>query len=92
MSEKKDLDPKILGEDMKLEDAMRRLDEVVAALDRENTDLEEALKLYEEGVRLVSVCTRKLADARRTIEILKVTPEGEMIQEPFEQEPNTTKE
>ena len=92
MSEKKDLDPKTLGEDMRLEDAMRRLDEVVAALDRENTDLEEALKLYEEGVRLVSVCNRKLADARRTIEILKVTPEGEMIQVPFEQEPNTTKE
>ena len=70
-------------EDMKLEDAMGRLDEIVSALDRENTDLGEALKLYEEGVRLVSVCNRKLEDARRTIEILRITPDGEVIKEPF---------
>ena len=70
-------------EDMKLEDAMSRLDEVVAALDRENTDLEVALRLYEEGVRLVSFCHRKLEDAKRTIEILKITSEGELIKEPF---------
>lgn len=70
-------------ENMRLEDAMHRLDELVSALDRENTDLEEALKLYEEGVRLVSVCHQKLADARRTIEILRITPDGEVIREPF---------
>jgi exodeoxyribonuclease VII small subunit len=49
--------------ELKLEDAMRRLDEVVALLDRENVDLEESLRLYEEGVRLVAFCTAKLNDA-----------------------------
>lgn len=69
--------------DMRLEEAMGRLDEVVSALDRENTDLEEALRLYEEGVRLVALCNKKLADAKRTIEILKVNKEGEITREPF---------
>ena len=43
MSEVKDQKTMPVAEsydDMKLEDAMRRLDEVVSALDRENTDLE----------------------------------------------------
>ncbi|MBQ9086825.1 MAG: exodeoxyribonuclease VII small subunit [Clostridia bacterium] len=80
------------AEDVKLEEAMRRLDEVVSALDRENTDLEEALKLYQEGVRLVSLCNRKLEDARRTIEILKISPDGEITQEPFAHENKMTKE
>ena len=78
-------------ENMKLEDAMRRLDEVVLALDRENADLDKALGLYEEGVRLVAVCNRKLSDAKRTVEILKITSEGEMTQVPFASE-NTMKE
>ena len=68
----------------KLEDAMRRLDEVVAALDRENADLEEALRLYEEGVRLVAFCNRRLEDAQRTIQMLKINTEGEPCEVPFE--------
>ena len=68
----------------KLEDAMRRLDEVVAALDRENADLEEALRLYEEGVRLVAFCNRRLEDAERTIQMLKINTDGEPCEVPFE--------
>ena len=69
---------------LKLEEALRRLDTVVSQLDRENTDLEEALRLYEEGVRLVALCNKKLADAERKIQFLKVTSDGEICEEPFE--------
>ena len=68
-------------ESMKLADALARLDAVVAALDRENTDLEEALRLYEEGVRLVAICQGKLSEAERKIQMLKVTPDGELTEE-----------
>ena len=71
---------------MKLADALARLDQVVAALDRESTDLEESLKLYEEGVRLVALCQSKLADAERKIQILKMTPDGEVAEEDFKPE------
>lgn len=73
-------------ESMKLADALARLEQVVAALDRENTDLEEALCLYEEGVRLVAICQGKLADAQRKIQILKMTPDGEIAEEDFKPE------
>lgn len=69
---------KSIKAEMKLEDAMRRLDEVVAALDSEQTDLERALALYEEGVRLVRICRERLEDADRTIRQLKLNSDGEI--------------
>ncbi len=69
-----------LTESMKLEDAMRRLDEVVAALDSEQTDLERALSLYEEGVSLVRICRERLDDAERTVRMLKLNSDGEITE------------
>ena len=71
---------------MKLAEALAGLEQIVSALDRENTDLEEALSLYEEGVRLVAICRGKLADAERKIQILRMTPEGEITEENFKPE------
>ena len=70
-------------EEMKLEDAMRRLDEVVKALENENADLEVSLRLYEEGVKLVRLCYGRLEDAERTVRILKMNESGEIAEEPF---------
>ncbi len=68
---------------MDFETAVKRLEEITSSLEKENVSLEEALKLYEEGVRLVRVCNEKLEDAERRIHILKMTPEGEMVEEDF---------
>lgn len=73
-------------EKIKLEDAMRRLDEVVAALDGDAVELEQALRLYEEGVRLVRLCKEQLSDAERRISILKMSAEGEIVEEDFDAE------
>ena len=71
-------------DDLKLEEALRRLDQVVKELDSENADLDKALKLYEEGVRLVRVCNAKLEVAERKIKVLRLSPDGEMTEEDFE--------
>ncbi len=68
---------------MKLEEAMKRLDEILASLNQENVDLEEAMKLYEEGVRTVALCQKKLTEAERKISLLKITSDGELVEEPF---------
>ena len=68
---------------MKLEDAMKRLDKILSDLNEENVDLEEAMKLYEEGVLIVSVCHEKLTEAERKISLLKITSDGELVEEPF---------
>ena len=65
---------------IKLEDAMKRLDEVLAVLEGENTDLEASLKLYEEGIKLVRLCNEKLSEAERMIKVLKMNADGEIIQ------------
>lgn len=79
-----------IDETMKLEDAMARLDQVVAALDSEQTDLEKALDLYEEGVRLVRICQNRLEDAERTIRMLRISADGEMTE--VEMSPSESRE
>ena len=71
---------------MKLEDAMRRLEQVVKALDEEQGDLEKSLKLYEEGVALVRLCHERLNDAERTVRMLKMSSDGEITEEKFDGE------
>lgn len=68
---------------MDFETSVKRLEEITSALEKEALSLEESLKLYEEGVRLVRVCNEKLEDAERRIRILKMTSEGEMVEEDF---------
>ena len=75
---------KIKEGDIKLEDALLRLDEVVKALDSENIDLDASLKLYEEGVRLVRICNERLSDAERRIKMLKVGADGEVLEVDFD--------
>lgn len=71
------------NKEMKLEEAMKRLDEILVSLNQENVDLEEAMKLYEEGVRTVAFCQNKLTEAERKISLLKITSDGELVEEPF---------
>lgn len=65
------------------ETTLGRLDEITASMEKENVSLEEALALYEEGIRLVRVASERLEDAQRRIKVLKMTPEGEMLEKDF---------
>lgn len=57
------------------EQAMARLDEIVAALDGGEASLEQSLKLFGEGAELIAFCDTKLKDAALTID--KLFPEEE---------------
>jgi len=52
------------------EQAMARLEEIVAELERGHLGLEESLKIYEEGIELTRFCTTKLEDAEKKIKAL----------------------
>ncbi len=60
------------------ETAFARLEEIVAALEKGTAPLEESMKLYEEGVRLIRVCGARIAKARQLV--LKVAPDGETLE------------
>lgn len=63
----------------------RKLDGILLQLEKGEGDLDKALKLYEEGMRLADACEAYLAQAKARIEILSPTPQG-MMAEPFEGE------
>jgi exodeoxyribonuclease VII small subunit len=52
------------------EEALRRLDEVVARLEAGDVGLEEAVALFEQGQAYLAACRERLAAAQRRIEEL----------------------
>jgi exodeoxyribonuclease VII small subunit len=63
---------------MTLESAMARLEEIVKAMEDDKLSLEKSLKLYEEGIGLVSMCQGELESAKRKIQILRMGKDGEI--------------
>jgi exodeoxyribonuclease VII small subunit len=66
----------------KFEAAMARLEEIVHALEAGNLSLDDSLRVFEEGTGLLRLCTRRLEEADRRIEIL-LQDEGGPRAEPF---------
>lgn len=58
------------------EQAIGRLDSIVAELEDGGTTLEQSLKLFGEGAELIGFCEKKLADAKLAIEKLFPEPEN----------------
>ncbi len=75
--------------DLKFEDCLTRLEQIVAALEGGNLSLEESLKVYEEGVALARHCAHYLDDAERRIEILAKDDAGSLGTRPFAWEPES---
>jgi len=70
-------------EEMSFEAAVKRLEEVASALEREGVSLDESLKLYEEGVKLIRYCNGLLEGAERKIKMLSVSGDGELTEQDF---------
>lgn len=71
-------------EEPKFEKALERLEKIVEELESGNIPLEEALKKYEEGVRLSRTCSEKLSQAEKKIQILTKSLDGSFKREDFE--------
>jgi exodeoxyribonuclease VII small subunit len=67
------------------ESNLKRLEQIVAGLEKGDVELEASLKLYEEGAKLIDLCRKQLAEAETRIE--KIRPKGDRLEtEPFEPE------
>jgi exodeoxyribonuclease VII small subunit len=53
------------------EDSINRLQQISELLEKEGIELEESIKLYEEGIELVKVCNKTLKDAELKVTDLK---------------------
>jgi exodeoxyribonuclease VII small subunit len=71
------------------EQAIQRLEQIVADMERAELPLEDVLKKYEEGTRLVRFCSQKLEEAEKKIELLTEKADGSATLKPFTGEEET---
>lgn len=61
--------------DMTLEQAMKKLEDITKRMENEELSVEESLKYFEEGTKLIAFCKEKL-----TASSLKITELTENMQ------------
>lgn len=74
-----------MSQELPFEKAMEKLEKIVSELESGDISLEEALKKYEEGVRLSQICQERLSQAEKKIEILTRGLDGTLVKKPFEE-------
>jgi exodeoxyribonuclease VII small subunit len=60
------------------EEALKKLEAIVATMESEDLPLESLLAKYEEGTQLARICQEKLAEADVKIQQLEKNAAGEM--------------
>ena len=63
------------------EESMARLEQIVRAMERGDVALEESLKLFQEGTKLVQGCTKL------QVKKIMTAPDGSPVEEDFQDEP-----
>jgi len=61
----------------KFEDALEKLEQIVRRMEAGEMTLDESLKAFEEGIRLVRFMNARLDDAERRVELL--LREGDLL-------------
>jgi exodeoxyribonuclease VII small subunit len=70
--------------ELEFEAALKRLETIVGNLENGDLSLEAALKQYEEGVRMADICSKRLTEAEKKVEVLMKTTGGKLKATAFE--------
>ena len=65
------------------EEALKKLEAIVTAMEKDDLPLESLLAKYEEGTRLARTCQERLVEAELKIQQLEKTAGGEMKLKPL---------
>ena len=71
------------------ETALRKLEGIVENLENGELSLEDALKQYEEGVKMADFCTKRLTEAEKKVEVLMKMNPGKFKTVPYEETSET---
>lgn len=63
--------------EIKFEDALKKLEKIVEDLEKGDLSLDEALKKYQEGIELSRICSQRLENAKKKIDVLVKNKKGE---------------
>jgi len=73
-------------EQMTFEQKIARLEEIVTRLEKGDTQLDDSLKLFEEGTRLVADCRKELDHAEQQVVKLMKGEDGAPVENEFASE------
>ena len=68
---------------LKFEKAMQRLEQIVEDLEKGELDIDKSLEIFEEGIKMSRVCSKKLNEAEAKIEKLTQNQKGELVTDLF---------
>ena len=69
--------------EIKFEKAMTRLENIIEELERGDLDIDKSLEIFEEGIKMSRLCSKKLNEAEAKIEKLSKGEKGDLITELF---------
>jgi exodeoxyribonuclease VII small subunit len=67
----------------RFEDTFKKLETIVNKLENGDLSLEDSMKLFEEGMRLSHLCSEKLSEVQKRVEVLLKSEEGGLQSRPF---------
>lgn len=59
-----------MSKEKNFEELMSKLEEITNKLEKENLNLDESVKLFEEGMQISKECSEKLENAEKRITVL----------------------
>lgn len=57
------------GQKMKFEESIKRIDEIISALEDNDISLDDSIKLYKEGAKLIDGCKKELDKAEMLVTV-----------------------
>jgi len=72
------------------EDALEKLEQIVEELESGELSLTDAIKKYEQGMKLSKFCSERLNSIQKKIEILVKNASGEITAKPFKKKPDAS--
>ncbi len=72
--------------DISFEEAFEKLEKIAERLEVGELTLEESLKLYEEGIKYSRICIKILEDAKKRIDVVKISEDGSFTIEEIKSE------
>ena len=75
-----------MSEKKSFEENIQRLEEIVSALEKGDAKLADSLELFEEGTKLVGLCSAMLDEAELKVVRLQKSSDGTPVEHPFVEE------
>lgn len=60
-----------MEQERNLEEALKRIEEIIGEMEKQDITLADSLRLYKEGVELTAHCREAITDVEKEIQVLE---------------------